>query len=61
MKLVSLEDIGCQEPEASKCRKLSIQVLFSFLMLGDVLGASGTKRKEEEEANQNKLCTLRRP
>ena len=34
MKLVPPEDLGFQELKVSECRKLSIQTLFSFLMLG---------------------------
>lgn len=35
--------------------KLSTQVLFNFLVLGDVLGVSGTNWKEEEEASYKQL------
>ena len=52
MKWVSLEHLGFQEPNMSKCWNLSMQVLFSLRVLGDALGASGVdwiKEEEEEE------------
>ena len=51
MKLMSLENLGFWEPKVSKCWKLSMQALFSFLVLGDVIGVSGV-----EEEKQNSAC-----
>ena len=35
LTLVPPKYIGFQKPKVSKCRNLSMQTLFSFLMLGD--------------------------
>jgi len=48
MKLVSIEDLGFWELILSKKWNLSMQALFSFLVLGDVSRLSGTNRIKEE-------------
>ena len=53
VKLVSLEDLEFWEPKVSKCRKLSMQTLFSFLMLGDALGLSDTNCNQKKKINFN--------
>ena len=40
MKLVSLEDLEFEELKMSKYQKLSMQALFSFLVLGGVFWLS---------------------
>ena len=39
----------------SKCQKVSIQALYSFLLLGDVLEVSDTNWNEEEEEASSSL------
>ena len=41
-------------PNVSKCRKLSMPPLFSFLVLGDAAGVSDTNYKEESSLSSPK-------
>ena len=49
-ELVLLEDLEVQELKVLECRKLSMQALFGFLVLGDSLGLSGTTEKKKMDS-----------
>ena len=40
MKSMPPKDLGFMKPKVSKCRKLSMQALFNFLVLGNASGVS---------------------
>lgn len=66
MKLMPPKDLGFWEFKVSKCRKLSVQVLFNRLVLGDfsIMSNIDLKKKEEKKplsVHQNKSCTLQTP
>lgn len=43
IELAPTKDLGCREPKVAKCRKLSMDVLLNFLVLGDASEMSGAK------------------
>ena len=53
MKLVPSIDLGFHESKVSKCQILSMQYLFSFLVLVDVSGVSGADWKEDKQASSS--------
>ena len=52
-KSMSLENLEIWEPKVSKCRKLSIQALLNFLVLGDALRVSAANCKVEEKISSS--------
>ena len=48
MKFVPLEYLGIWEPKVLKCRKLSMQGLSNFFVLGDATGVSDAHWNEDD-------------